>query len=780
MRKFYFLFLLAFCFTSFFSTAQIVANDDVTPAVNGYFGNSNVGNIFTNDTFNGNAIDLSLVSVSVNNLIPIPSTNVPYIEPTTGIISVYPNTPAGSYTVTYTICEIANPTNCDSAVVTILVSASPIDAVNDGPFVITGNGGTTQSVLLNDSINGIALSPNLIFSSPILIPPSLSFNLDGTITVSPNILNGTYTVVYQICEMLNPTNCDTATATIIVNINTNPLDVNFVGTYSDFNNDGYVNVGDIINYQITLTNIGSTEITNIVSCQNQLMVDGGSISSLPAGSSNSTTFTATHVLTQANINSASVFNYLCFCGDNNVQNCLDGVTTSLPVSDGIKLQAFIDTNSNGIKDSNESFYTGGNFSYSINGGSVTNAYSGSGIIYLYENNPTNSYNLSYVTPNSNVTCNTTFSNVTVASGSGVISYNFPIIIIQNIDLAVYLINYSVPPRPGFTYQNVIQIYNQGNQTIASGTLTFTNGTNVTLLSCNDPNAVVTLTGLTYNFTNLAPYGVINLFVTMQVPTIPTVNLGDVVTNTATITIPSGDINTINNTTSLTQVIVGSYDPNDKQESHGGRIEFADFTADDYLTYTIRFENTGTAEAFNVRVEDVLGNQLDENTIRMVVASHDYVLDRVGSNLTWRFDGINLPPSVPDTQIGHGFITFQIKPKVGYAIGDIIPNFAEIYFDFNPAIITNTCTTEFVETLSNSDFAFSNLNFFPNPVKNSLMISNDTLIDSIAVSSILGQQILSQKVNSLQTEINLSTLSNGIYFVKVVCSGAEKTIKVIKQ
>ena len=37
-----------------------------------------------------------------------------------------------------------------------------------------------------------------------------------------------------------------------------------------------------------------------------------------------------------------------------------------------------------------------------------------------------------------------------------------------------------------------------------------------------------------------------------------------------------------------------------------------------------------------------------------------------------------------------------------------------------------------------------------------------------------------KVNDLQTEINLSELSNGIYFVKVMSQNQEKTIKIIKE
>lgn len=964
MRKIYTLFLLAFCFTSFFSTAQIVTNDDLMPVTNGAVGNSNIGNIFTNDTFNGNAIELSLVSVTINNLTPIPATNVPYIEPSTGVVSVVPNTPAGNYTVTYTIYEVGNPNNNDSATVTIPVSASVIDAVNNSGGASTLGGIAYTNILDNDTLNGSPVIPSLISISMvtntnpgvvldgtnvIVIPgtPPGNYNLyyqicenlnptncdvaavnvvvtsplidavDDTINASaPNnnfysvltndTLNGVpvnpsnvvvttlfsngpsvnsdgflsfgsepvplppgvYSITYQLCEIANPNNCDTAqvllflngcnidpiitsiiqpdcttsTGTVYLsdlpssnwsisltlngiglppitgsgsttvlnnlaqgnytftvaegscssqlqsfNINTiGGITISMLGTYSDFNSDGFTNVGDIISYQITVTNTScDLPITDISIENNTLNLSGGPLVSLAPLTSDSTTFTANYVLTQEDINAATVTNTIV------VHGTLDGnailndfaVANSLSLSDGIKLNAFLDSNNNGIQDGAEQNINVGDFSYQMNNGTVYNVNSSSGTFYLYETNPTNNYTIGYnlnsafssnysVTPSS-------YSNITVSNGSGVTTYNFAVTALPFSDISAFIYPAISLPRPGFVYANLIYISNNGNLPIASGTLTFTHDPVVSISSISVTGTTPITNGFTYDFTNLLPNQTIAMYVYMTVPTIPTISLGQIITNSVSVTVPSNDFYPVNNSFVISQPIVGSYDPNDKQESHGGRIEFDSFTADDYLTYTIRFENTGTAEAINVRVEDVLDNQLDENSIRMVAASHDYVLERVGNNLTWKFDGINLPPSVPDTQIGHGFITFQIKPKAGYAVGDVIPNTAEIYFDFNPAIITNTCTTEFVETLGNDNFVFSNLNYFPNPVKNSLTISNESLIDSVEITSILGQQMLSQKITGLQTEINMSGFSRGIYFVKITSEGQEKTVKILK-
>jgi hypothetical protein len=96
-------------------------------------------------------------------------------------------------------------------------------------------------------------------------------------------------------------------------------------------------------------------------------------------------------------------------------------------------------------------------------------------------------------------------------------------------------------------------------------------------------------------------------------------------------------------------------------------------------------------------------------------------------------------------------------------------------------VSNTKTFNVIDcTLANENFTFNKFKSFPNPVKNSLTISNATPIETIEISSILGQKMISKKINDIQTEIDLSQLSNGIYFVKVKSQGNDKTIKIVKE
>jgi hypothetical protein len=155
------------------------------------------------------------------------------------------------------------------------------------------------------------------------------------------------------------------------------------------------------------------------------------------------------------------------------------------------------------------------------------------------------------------------------------------------------------------------------------------------------------------------------------------------------------------------------------------------------------------------------------------------MDRVGNQVNWIFENIQLPPSVANTNIGKGYITFQIKPMPGYAIGDIIPNTASIYFDFNPPIITNTFHTEFVQQLGLDEFENTDFVFYPNPVSDWLTISvrGNTTIAGITVYDVLGKKVFTQQATNLSTQtIDLSAVSKGIYLIEVATDANHKVIK----
>ncbi|MBA4153214.1 T9SS type A sorting domain-containing protein [Flavobacterium sp.] len=446
--------------------------------------------------------------------------------------------------------------------------------------------------------------------------------------------------------------------------------------------------------------------------------------------------------------------------------------------------AFIDENNNGVMDSGELNFNRGSYVYEMNGsGELIYGSTNNGSLTIFEPNPTNSYDIHfevneefstyYSTP-------TSYTDITVPTGSGSTIYYFPITILQEyVDAEVSLIAFGISPRPGFTYTNKLIYKNNGYTNIASGIIHFIKDDAVSIVSVSQAGTTATSSGFDYTFTDLAPFESRTITITMEVPTIPTVNLGVILTNVASIEPLENEENIANNTSSLSQVVIGSYDPNDKNESHGGKIVFEDFTANDYLYYTIRFKNTGTFPAEFIRIEDTLENQFDESSFEMLNASHSFNVRRTGNQIVWHFLNINLPPSVEDTEIGKGFVHFKIKPKPGYAIGDVIENTADIYFDYNPAIITNTVETQFVENLSVVDFSSSSVVLYPNPTKDAFQIQlNGTdLIQNISIHDVLGKQIFQKENINLNTiSVDISGFNQGIYFVEIISNSSVKAIK----
>jgi hypothetical protein len=451
-------------------------------------------------------------------------------------------------------------------------------------------------------------------------------------------------------------------------------------------------------------------------------------------------------------------------------------------SDKIELVAFIDENGNGIKDTNEVNFTYGSFtSLQNNSGSTTNISSPFGTYTVYDSNPANVYDFGYVVDTEYAPYYTlgtiNYDNINIPVGSGTQTLYFPITLTQGFnDVSVTIVPVGVP-RPGFSYVNKL-VYKNLGIVATSGTLSFTKDPNVNITNVSQNGTIANTNGFTYNFSGLAPYETRYIYVTMNVPS--TVALGTLLTNSSTITAASNDINLNNNSHSSTQVVVASYDPNDKMESHGEKIQFSQFSQNEYLYYTIRFQNNGTANAINVRIEDFLDAKIDEQSIRVVSSSHNYIMERVNNKITWNFNYIQLPSYLENADLCKGYVTFKVKLRPGFAAGDIIPNTASIYFDNNAPVITNTFHTEFLAALANITFNNDNFVVYPNPANSFVQISlqhTTESIQNITIYDVLGKSIKVVK-NSASNEINIdvSDLSKGVYLLEVTTDSNLKLTK----
>lgn len=86
-----------------------------------------------------------------------------------------------------------------------------------------------------------------------------------------------------------------------------------------------------------------------------------------------------------------------------------------------------------------------------------------------------------------------------------------------------------------------------------------------------------------------------------------------------------------------------------------------------------------------------------------------------------------------------------------------------------------------QVLSTTDFeneaAFT---YYPNPVKNTLTLNAQNTIEQVAMYNMLGQELLRVAPNSVDSNLDMSNLQTGTYFVKVTIANVTETIRVIKQ
>ncbi|MBN8641887.1 MAG: T9SS type A sorting domain-containing protein [Flavobacteriales bacterium] len=331
-------------------------------------------------------------------------------------------------------------------------------------------------------------------------------------------------------------------------------------------------------------------------------------------------------------------------------------------------------------------------------------------------------------------------------------------------------------RPGFDANYQIVYKNKGNQAL-SGTVQFTYEDDVLdYVSATQSPDVQTTGSLTWNYTDLLPFEVRTVSIVMNVNSpmeTPVVNIGDQLDFTATINPISGDETPLDNVFGLKQVVVGSFDPNDKTCLEGNVVSTSKIG--DYLHYNINFENTGTFPATFVVVKDMIdAAKFDVSTLQVLNASHPMETRVAGNKVEFIFDDINLGPNQ------HGSVVFKIKTKSTLEEGNTVTNNANIYFDYNFPIETNTTSTTF-QTLSNGGFPTDySVVIAPNPTKNNVNVNCNSNIQSIQLFDVQGRVLMTQLVNDSQSSVDVSNYTNGIYFLKVTTEIGTRVEKIIKE
>lgn len=337
-------------------------------------------------------------------------------------------------------------------------------------------------------------------------------------------------------------------------------------------------------------------------------------------------------------------------------------------------------------------------------------------------------------------------------------------------------------RPGFDAKYKIIYKNKGNTTQSGTVKIIFKDDFLDLINSNPLVYSQSLNNLSWDFANLKPFESREILLTLNVnsPTeTPAVNNNDILKYTASVSSSLTDEMPIDNTFTLNQTVVGSYDPNDKTCLEGDVI--IPSLIGEYVHYLIRFENTGTYPAENIVVKDMIDlSKFDISTLVPTDASHSYITKiSNGNRVEFIFEKINLPF---DDAHNDGYIAFKIKTLPTLSVGDSFANEANIYFDYSFPILTNKVTSTF-KTLGIQDFEFSSyFNMYPNPAKEILNISlkNDIEIQSLSVYDILGQLIIAVPNAKNVSNVDVSRLKTGNYILKIKTDKGFSSAKFIKE
>lgn len=255
--------------------------------------------------------------------------------------------------------------------------------------------------------------------------------------------------------------------------------------------------------------------------------------------------------------------------------------------------------------------------------------------------------------------------------------------------------------------------------------------------------------------------------------------GDTVQTAFSVTPLTGDVNTANNMIIREDTVIAAYDPNDISVSPSGCLT----SANTKLTYTIRFENTGNAPAYNIYVLDTLPAEVDVKSMRIEAASavmNTYIKKVGGRNIVrFEFPDINLPDSAHGQNTG--MVVYSINRNPSLSDGTHIRNRVGIYFDDNPPVLTNTAenTIGCPITSVNEVTQQGRVEVFPNPATNELFINAPGAIyTTCTITNSIGQVMLRQEVLTPRTKLNIVNLPAGIYYVTL--RGAQTEVhKVVK-
>ena len=240
---------------------------------------------------------------------------------------------------------------------------------------------------------------------------------------------------------------------------------------------------------------------------------------------------------------------------------------------------------------------------------------------------------------------------------------------------------------------------------------------------------------------------------------------------------SSDTTPEDNSAAWNDVVVGSYDPNDKTASDS-TLTPTQVINGEWIEYLIRFQNTGTFMAEHVRITDTLSTDLQWGTFKYISSSHDNYWFLANGTLVFQYDNIQLPDSNSNEPESHGFVKFRIKPNPDLVVGDQLVNVANIYFDFNEPVITAPSVVLIDASTGAWEHGAYDVRIHPIPTNGELNIVSEQVIENLQLFSSDGRLLRSVSVNSASHRMDVNALQPGMYLLELNMATGSKSQRVV--
>ena len=221
----------------------------------------------------------------------------------------------------------------------------------------------------------------------------------------------------------------------------------------------------------------------------------------------------------------------------------------------------------------------------------------------------------------------------------------------------------------------------------------------------------------------------------------------------------------NNKQPYCQKVLYSYDPNRIECNKDTILP----TPINELTYRIDFQNEGGAEAIDVKLSNFIPSEFSMNTFQVIEASHGYTMDIFGRNLFVFFKDINLLPKSQSEELSMGYIIYKVSTIQKMKDSGRILNYADIYFDLNKRITTNSSIVTIQKKEQGSGLESVNTNgqlsLYPNPATSALHINTGSIAEPLFIYNLQGELVYEGELAGDVYTIDISSWSSGLYFAR---------------